>query len=139
MGEEAFICIILCVFVYLFEAAMVKSFIFSFFLILSLSGCAQQVAFNNGESQWDFDHNVQFSETRLSDVKFHIEVIPNKSIEFERLATFLLRRALDVCQNYGFKIEVLKGIEEYDDRRSFPNLIMPRLAANVECPLANIK
>lgn len=104
------------------------------FLILILTGCAQQTDYSQGQSQWDFDHNVQFSETRLSKNTFHIEIVPNKKIRFERLATFLMRRALDVCQSYGFKIEVLKGVEEYDDRRSFPNLIMPRLAANIECP-----
>lgn len=109
--------------------------IFLFFALI-LAGCAQQSDYNQGQSQWDFDHNLQFSETRLSKHTFHIEIVPNKKARFDRLASFLMRRALELCQSYGFKLEVLKGVEEFDDRRSFPNLIMPRLAANIECPLS---
>ncbi|WP_448246975.1 hypothetical protein [Thalassotalea agariperforans] len=104
------------------------------FLMMFLTSCAQQAELNNGESQWDFDHNLQFSETLISDNIYHIEIIPNDKTNFSRLATFLMRRSLRLCQSYGFKIEVLKGVESYDHKRSFPNMIMSKLAANVECP-----
>ncbi len=58
------------------------------FLMMFLTSCAQQAELNNGESQWDFDHNLQFSETLISDNIYHIEIIPNDKTNFSRLATF---------------------------------------------------
>ena len=46
----------------------------------------------------------------------------------------MMRRSYDICGTYGFTIEVLRGIEKITDRQSFPNLIMPSLSANIECP-----
>jgi hypothetical protein len=107
--------------------------------VLALTGCAQNIEVSNGQSQWDFDHNLQFSETKLSDNTYHIEVIPNDKTRFSILATFLMRKSLRLCRSYGFKLEMLKGIETYDHKRSFPNLIVGRLAANLECPSSSTK
>ncbi len=103
-------------------------------LIVLVTGCAQNIESSSGASQWDFDHQVQFKQTELSDDRHHIQVISKQDTEFSMLATFLMRRALMVCKSYGFKIEVLKGVERFDDKLSFPNMIMPSLSANIECP-----
>ncbi|MGJ8692435.1 MAG: hypothetical protein ACSHW0_08135 [Thalassotalea sp.] len=104
------------------------------FSVIGVLGCSSNSDYNNGEPQWDFDHNLQFSETLISENNYHIEIVPNDRTNFSKLATFLMRRSLRLCQSYGFKIEVLKGVESYDHNRSFPNMIMAKLAANVECP-----
>jgi hypothetical protein len=99
----------------------------------ALSACGN-LATNNGASQWDFDHNIQFEQTKLSENKYHLQVNPKSDTHFDKLATFMMRRSYEICGTYGFTIEVLKGIERFDDRKSFPNLIMPSLSANIECP-----
>lgn len=105
--------------------------IFSF---LFLSACTNKVNSSNGQSQWDFDHQVQFKQTDLENGNYHLQVIAKQDTEFSKLATFLMRRSLRICKSYGFKIEVLKGVERFDDKLSFPNMIMPSLSANIECP-----
>jgi len=104
-----------------------------FILAGLLCSCAQP--HNNGAvAQWDFDHNVQFQQKPLGKNRYFISVRANDKTHFSNLATFLLRKSYDLCHTYGFKIEVLAGVEGYYDRKSFPNLIMDSLSANVECP-----
>jgi threonyl-tRNA synthetase len=103
-------------------------------LAIALTACASNTATKNGASQWDFDHQVQFKQTDLKAGKHHLQVIAKQDTEFSKLATFLMRRALRICKSYGFKIEVLEGVERFDDKLSFPNMIMPSLSANIECP-----
>ena len=103
-------------------------------LALTLTACASNVKTPSGASQWDFDHQVQFKQTDIEPGKYHLQVIAKQDTEFSKLATFLMRRSLRICKSYGFKIEVLKGVEGFDDKLSFPNMIMPSLSANIECP-----
>jgi hypothetical protein len=103
-------------------------------LALLLTACANNINTHNGASQWDFDHQVQFKQTDLKNGKYHLQVIKKQSKEFSKLATFLMRQSLRLCKSYGFKIEVLEGVERFDDKLSFPNMIMPSLSANIECP-----
>jgi len=102
------------------------------FLSALLSGCSNIEPINGG-AQWDFDHNIQFKQTKISENKYHLQVIPKSDTHFSKLATFMMRRSYEICRTYGFKIEVLKGVEKFTDRQSFPNLIMPSLSANIEC------
>ena len=109
--------------------------IFGFLMILlSLSACSNIATTNNGASQWDFDHQVQFKQSDLGNGKYHLQVIAKNNTEFSKLATFLMRQSLQICKSYCYKIEVLKGVERFDDKLSFPNMIMPSLSANIECP-----
>ena len=103
-------------------------------LLPVLTACSQTQEVTNGQSQWDFDHQVQFKQTKLSENRYRIEVIPNAKIKFDRLATFLIRHSLELCNSYGFKLEVLTGIEAFTDRKAHPNKIFGSLAANLECP-----
>ena len=106
-----------------------------FILILAvalLSACASSNNANNN-SQWDFDHNLQFRETKLTDNKYHLEIIPKNDTYFSQLATFLMRRSYQICGQYGYTLEVLQGIEGFNDREGLPNLIQSSLHANVEC------
>ncbi|MCJ8320914.1 MAG: hypothetical protein MJK12_14845 [Colwellia sp.] len=88
---------------------------------------------DNGDSRWDFDHNVQFKQTKLSENNYHLQVIPESNTHFSNLTTFMMRRSYQICGAYGFKIEVLNGIEKFTDKQSSPNLIVSSLSANIEC------
>jgi hypothetical protein len=100
---------------------------------VALSACSN-IDRENGAPQWDFDHKLQFEQTKLSENKYHLRVSPKSDIHFDQLATFMMRQSYKVCGTYGFTIKVLKGIEKFEDRRSLPNLMMPSLSANIECP-----
>ena len=86
-------------------------------------------------SHWDFDHELQYKQTKLSDSTYQLEVIPNQKVNFERLSTFLLRRGYLICGQYGYKLELITGVESFDFPRASPNLIMPNLTAKLECPM----
>lgn len=60
-------------------------------------------------------------------------MISNNKVNFERLATFLLRKSYSLCGGYHYKIEVIQGIEDFDDKRTMPNYIFPSLIAKIEC------
>ena len=71
--------------------------------------------------------------TKLAVNHFQLEIIPSSKVNFERLATFLLRKSYTLCGGYHYKIEMLQGIEGFDDKRAMPNYIFPSLIANVNC------
>ncbi len=108
-------------------------FCFCIFMLFLLSACAQ-APIKNGQAQWDFDHHLQFKQTKLADNRFHLVVVANNKTHFSQLATFLMRRSLELCQSYGFKMEVLAGVETFNHKLESVNLLMPSLAANIECP-----
>jgi uncharacterized iron-regulated protein len=103
---------------------------------LILSACSNlntKQSFNGGAAQWDFDHNVQFRQKKLSPNYYQLEIIPNNNINFERSAVFLLRKSHEICGSYHYKIEIVQGVEGFDDRRVMPNYITPSLIAKLEC------
>ncbi|PHR83542.1 MAG: hypothetical protein COA59_12030 [Colwellia sp.] len=105
-------------------------------LLLIITSCTSlDTTINNDSSTswWDFDHNIQFKQTKLASKYFQLEVIPNNEVGFERLATFLLRKSYRLCGGYHYKIEVIQGIESFDDKRAMPNYIFPSLIAKVKC------
>ena len=110
---------------------MVK--LLALFAIFTLVGCATPTISTN-KSEWDFDHKVRFEQKKLAEHKYHLVVISNEKTHFSRLATFLVRKSMNLCNQYGFKIEILGGVEGVNDRKGLPNMIMPSLSANVECP-----
>jgi len=99
---------------------------------LCLLGCASNQQQGN-ITERDFDHNVQFQQETLKANLYHLSVISTNKTQFSTLAAFLIRRSLIICQNYGFKIEVLQGVEGFNDGIGLPNLIMKSLSANIEC------
>ena len=104
----------------------------------SITSCAnintKKIEHSDGV-QWDFDHQVQFIQTTLAEHYYQLEMIPNSRVGFGQLSAFLLRRSYDLCGSYHYKIEMMKGIENIDDKRFTPNYISPSLMANVECNL----
>jgi hypothetical protein len=106
------------------------------FLAIILSGCAhlgQSTNSSNGKAQWDFDHQVQYRQTQLADNYYQLEVIPNNNVSFDRLASFLIRKSYSLCGSYKYKLEMIKGIEGYNDKLARPHYIFSSLTANVEC------
>jgi len=106
------------------------------FLSIGLNACANispNKSNSNSVTQWDFDHQVQFIQTQLTERHFQLEIIPNHQVSFERLAGFLIRKSYRLCGGYHYKLEMIKGIENFDDKRAMPNYIFPSLTAKVEC------
>ncbi|PKI13525.1 hypothetical protein [Colwellia sp. 12G3] len=103
----------------------------------SLVACAgpSQVVLGQAQTEWDFDHQLQFKKTQFDDKHYQLEVIPNNKVSFERLSAFLLRRGYLICGQYGYKLALINGVESFDYPRASPNLIMPNLTAKLECPL----
>ena len=123
---------------------MIKNYLHQFFapfkarnsalviaLILGVSGCA--VVVENGESQWDFDHQVQFKQTKLGEGHYKLKVIPQNKTRFNKLATFLLRQSKDICGSYGYSIKVLGGVQGFHEVEGAPNKIMSSLTAEIIC------
>jgi len=111
----------------------------AFFVLATslLSACAGPAVLESGQtkSAWDFDHHLQFKKTKFDDNNYQLEVIPNNKVSFERLSAFLLRRGYLICGTYGYKLEILTGVESFDYPRASPNLIMPNLTAKLECAI----
>ena len=103
-------------------------------LVFLLSACSSTTeGKKSGELEWDFDHKVQFKRTKLESNRYHLEVIRYSDTAFRRMATLLVRESYEICGRYGFKIEVLEGVELVDDRKATPNRIFGALKANIEC------
>lgn len=102
-----------------------------------LGSCAgpSEVVLGQEKSEWDFDHELQFKKTKFDEDHYKLEVIANNKSNFERLSAFLLRRSYLICGAYGYKLELIKGVESFDFPRASPNLIMPNLTAKLECPI----
>jgi hypothetical protein len=105
---------------------------------LTFSACSSldtKTSFNGGAVQWDFDHSVQFRQMILPLNHYQLEIISNNKVNFERLATFLLRKSYNLCHHYGYQLEILQGVEGYDDKFAEPNRILPSLVAIVDCSI----
>jgi len=118
------------------EKRMLKGAMFALAISL-LSACAANNAVVLGQEQlqWDFDHHVQFKKIQYDENSYQLEVIPNAKVSFERLSAFLLRRGYQICGAYGYKLELITGVESFDYPRATPNLIMPNLTAKLECAI----
>lgn len=103
-----------------------------FFALIACAG-PSQVVLGEAQTEWDFDHQVQFKKTQFDDDHYQLEIIPNNNVSFERLSAFLLRRSYLICGAYGYKLELITGVESFDYPRASPNFIMPNLKAKLEC------
>ena len=103
-----------------------------------LGACAGPSTAVQGQakSEWDFDHHLQFKKTQFDENHYQIEVIPNTKVSFERLSAFLLRRGYLICGSYGYKLELITGVESFDYPLASPNFIMPNLTAKLECAIS---
>ncbi|TYK64650.1 hypothetical protein [Colwellia echini] len=107
-----------------------------FLLPVLLIACVTNSTVNNQQhTEFDFDHEIQFSQTQLDEYSYRIEVVPNNKVNFGRLSAFLLRQSLLVCGGYGYQLTVLSGIKSVDHLRESPNLIMQKLTAKLKCPI----
>ena len=120
---------------------IIPSLIF-FIIFCNIASCANvktnQARHNDG-LQWDFDHQVQFIQTTLEERYYQLEMIPNSRAGFGQLSAFLLRKSYNLCGSYHYNIEMIQGIEHFDDKRAMPNYIHPSLMAKVECKPTLIK
>ena len=114
---------------------MLRIIAFTFFVLTASVSANDDAPLNkkNDGIQWDFDHQIQFIKTTISEHEYQLKIIPNNKVPFDRLSVFLLRKSYSLCQRYDYKLEILQGVEGFDDKRSMPNYIAPSLVANVEC------
>ena len=99
-------------------------------VIFILTGCTNL----KKDSNYDFDHQLQFKQQKSESGGFHIQVNATRNTSFEQLSSFLFRHAYKLCGSYGFTMEVLNGVEGVDDREISPSYIQPSLIANLTCP-----
>jgi len=85
-------------------------------------------------TEYDFDHKVQFKQQKVSQNTYYLEVIAKRKTSFQQLSAFLMRQSYKLCDSYGFKLEILNGVEKFDDRQVSASYIQPNLTANLECP-----
>lgn len=117
------------------QSAFIRASLLLFIFLLSSCAGPSQVVLGQAQSEWDFDHQLQFKKTQFDDSHYQLEVIPNNKVSFERLSAFLLRRSYLICGMYGYKLELITGVESFDYPRASPNLIMPNLTAKLECAI----
>jgi hypothetical protein len=114
---------------------MLRAFLVLIFIGLLTSCASSGQAGNEVLTAYDFDHQLEYKQLKLKDEVYKITVVAQQKTRFAQMSAFLLRRALAVCGHYGFKMVVLAGIEDFDQRRSFPNYISQSLQVVVECSL----
>ena len=102
-------------------------------LIISACSMGQISQSKNANLHWDFDHQLQFRQIKLTKNSYQLEVIPNNQNSFDGMAVFLLRKSQQLCQSSHYKLEVLHGIEGFNDRIAMPNYIFPSLVAKLAC------
>jgi len=84
-------------------------------------------------SQWDFDHHVRFEQTVISDNSYQVIVLRNNDTHFAQMSMFILRHAKTICSGSSYQLEVLQGVEDFDDKRVAQSYIQPSLIANITC------
>lgn len=108
--------------------------ILTFIIVNSLVACSTMSPSKaSNRAQWDFDHKVQFIQSKIEDNIYQLEIIPTNRTKFRQLSAFLLRKSLELCGGYQYKIQIIEGIEGVDDKRAMPNYITRSLIAKVEC------
>lgn len=108
----------------------------SLYFCITLSACSTigtEKLFEYSNAQWDFDHGLQFRQVKITTNHYQLEIIRNNKVKFERLAIFLLRKSYSLCGGYHYKMEIVQGIEGFDDKRAMPNYIFPSLIAKIKC------
>jgi len=102
-----------------------------------MAGCAQlfdeHASISEGKV-WDFDHQVQFEQYKITDNRYNLKIRSTSKTRFSTLSAFLVRQSFQLCKAYGFKIEVIDGVETYNDEKYIKSFIPASLEANIECP-----
>jgi len=105
---------------------------------LFISGCAQitglESVTSDGKS-WDFDHQVQYDQYKINDNEYTLLIRSTNRTRFSMLSAFLVRQSFLLCEGYGYKIEVLEGVETYNDEKYIKNYIPASLKAKIECSI----
>ena len=102
--------------------------LFSFILLMHISPSDA-----NTVTARDFDHQVQFSQTQINEHSYHLKVLRLNGASFETMSVFAFRKSFELCGHYGFNMEVIGGVELFNDRAAMPNKIFPALELNVHC------
>jgi len=119
------------------QSALQYSLAILCFLLLAACTGSNQIVLGQAQTEWDFDHQLQYKKTQLSVNIYQLEIVSNHKANFERLSAFLLRQSYLICGGYGYKLELLRGVERFDHLRESPNLIIPNLTAKLQCPIDN--
>ena len=107
------------------------------FSLLTACAAPSPMVVGQVQSDWDFDHKLQFKTTKFADNHYQLEVIANNKQGFERLSAFLLRQGYTICGSYGYTLELIAGVESFDYPLASPNLIRSNLTAKLACPSKN--
>lgn len=100
--------------------------------LLMLLGCTGSVVASE-ESIWDFDHQLHYIQKQIGEGSYQLTVRRNDKADFDRLSVFVLRHSVALCKKDNPSIELIEGVELFDDRRRMPNYIFPPLKVNIHC------
>lgn len=84
-------------------------------------------------SQWDFDHHVRFEQKVISNNSYQVTVLRNNDTHFAQMSMFILRHAKTICSGKAYQLEIIQGVEDFDDRRVAKSYILPSMIANITC------
>jgi len=88
---------------------------------------------SNTVTERDFDHQVQFSQTQIDETSYLLKVLRLNGVSFETMSVFAFRKSFELCGHYGFNMEVIGGVELFNDKAAMPNKIFPALEVKVHC------
>ena len=100
---------------------------FGFFAINSAQATDKQ------QWQWDFDHKVSYKKTSLKNNQYLLEIMPKIKTTFNIMATFMIRKSYQLCHHQYYTLEILKGVQTFNDVQGAPNRIMSSLKAKITC------
>lgn len=84
------------------------------------------------ESSYDFDHQLHYSQQKLSENNYKL-IVKSRKQPYERATAFVTRKALDLCGKQGFQITYLDGVEYFEERKAMANKIFPSLKVQITC------
>jgi hypothetical protein len=110
-------------------------YVFLGMILTVLMSCTSSEKKRTGTLEWDFDHKLQFAIKKTDNMRYRLEIIRMDKTKFSQISVFLLRKSYALCGKYGYKIEMLSGVEGYLDKKSMPHYIQGDLVAEIECPI----
>lgn len=82
---------------------------------------------------YDFDHQIHFELTKVSQNQYHIKVKPDSYAFFNVQSAFLLRKAAKICGTDKFHLALESGIQEYERFPTEPRAYPGSLNAKITC------
>jgi len=108
-------------------------------LIALLSLNVAFAATNEKERSYDFDNKVHYTQTKIGENNYKIEIKSDDYKHFANQSMFLLRHADRLCRGQTFMLKVLEGVQEYERFPTKPRAYQPPLNVLLQCEVPEKK